>query len=89
MFMTNKNNVVAKTIKTYEELAEDYYKTHFYMFQKKMRKILCLGSEKYSNLLDSSISLLNREVKKKLSRKMNINGEQNFLPSIMKMNSKI
>ena len=23
------NNVVAKTIKTYEELAEDYYKTHF------------------------------------------------------------
>ena len=29
MFMTDKNNVVAKTIKTYEELAEDYYKTHF------------------------------------------------------------
>jgi ubiquinone/menaquinone biosynthesis C-methylase UbiE len=28
MFMTD-NNVVAKTIKTYEELAEDYYKTHF------------------------------------------------------------
>ncbi|MBU0998824.1 methyltransferase domain-containing protein [Patescibacteria group bacterium] len=27
--MTDKNNVVAKTIKTYEELAEDYYKTHF------------------------------------------------------------
>ena len=27
MFMTD--NVVAKTIKTYEELAEDYYKTHF------------------------------------------------------------
>ena len=27
--MIDKNNVVAKTIKTYEELAEDYYKTHF------------------------------------------------------------
>ncbi|MFH1592975.1 MAG: methyltransferase domain-containing protein [Candidatus Woesearchaeota archaeon] len=27
--MVDKNNVVAKTIKTYEELAEDYYKTHF------------------------------------------------------------
>jgi len=27
--MADKNNVVAKTIKTYEELAEDYYKTHF------------------------------------------------------------
>jgi len=27
--MTDKNNVVAKTIKTYEELAEDYHKTHF------------------------------------------------------------
>ena len=27
--MTDKKNVVAKTIKTYEELAEDYYKTHF------------------------------------------------------------
>jgi ubiquinone/menaquinone biosynthesis C-methylase UbiE len=27
--MTHKNNVVAKTIKTYEELTEDYYKTHF------------------------------------------------------------
>jgi ubiquinone/menaquinone biosynthesis C-methylase UbiE len=29
MFMTDKNNVVAKTIKTYEELADDYCKTHF------------------------------------------------------------
>lgn len=27
--MVDNNNVVAKTIKTYEELAEDYYKTHF------------------------------------------------------------
>jgi ubiquinone/menaquinone biosynthesis C-methylase UbiE len=27
--MTDKNSVVAKTIKTYEEFAEDYYKTHF------------------------------------------------------------
>ncbi|MDP4039665.1 MAG: methyltransferase domain-containing protein [Candidatus Pacearchaeota archaeon] len=27
--MTDKNSVVAKIIKTYEELAEDYYKTHF------------------------------------------------------------
>ena len=27
--MIYKNNVVAKTIKTYEEFAEDYYKSHF------------------------------------------------------------
>jgi ubiquinone/menaquinone biosynthesis C-methylase UbiE len=27
--MVDNNNVVAKTIKIYEELAEDYYKTHF------------------------------------------------------------
>jgi len=27
--MTDKNNAVVKTIQTYEELAEDYYKTHF------------------------------------------------------------
>ena len=27
--MTDKNNTVVKTIKTYEEHAEDYYKTHF------------------------------------------------------------
>ena len=27
--MTDENNVVAKTIETYEELVEDYHKTHF------------------------------------------------------------
>jgi ubiquinone/menaquinone biosynthesis C-methylase UbiE len=27
--MIDKNDVLVKTIQTYEELAEDYYKTHF------------------------------------------------------------
>jgi len=50
--MTDKNNVVAKTIKTYEELAEDYYKTHFDINEIKNIADFFIQNLKWQKILD-------------------------------------